>query len=116
MVIKEKFDQLTEDISNPDIIADTKLWQSKVKEHSSLQALMEEFVSYLKMKSDYDGAQELLEIETDLEMREMLKDEIQTLKEGLSKSEDNLKILMLPKVEVIIKILRKIHLCDRNEI
>ena len=98
-VIKEKFDQLTADISNPDIIAQTKVWQAKVKEHSSLQPLMEEFDSYLKMKADFDGASELLEIETDADMREMLKEEIQQLKEGLSKSEDNLKILMLPKDE-----------------
>ena len=61
-VIKEKFEALTADISNPDIIANTKVWQSKVKEHSSLQPLMEEFDSYLKMKSDYDEANELLDM------------------------------------------------------
>ena len=98
-VIKEKFEALTEDISNPDIISNTKVWQSKVKEHSSLQPLMEEFDSYLKMKADFDGANELLGIETEQEMREMLKEEIQTLKEALNKSEENLKILMLPKDE-----------------
>ena len=49
-IIKEKYDSLTADISNPDIIADTKAWQSKVKEHSSLQPLMEEFEKYQKMK------------------------------------------------------------------
>ena len=53
--IKDKFDALTADIANPDIIADIKLWQAKVKEHSSLQPLIEEYDSYIKMKKDYSG-------------------------------------------------------------
>ena len=97
--IKEKFDALTADIANPEVIADTKVWQAKVKEHSSLQPLIEEYDAYVKMQNDFDGANELLEIETDPEMREMLKEEIQSLREGLVKSEENLKILLLPKDE-----------------
>lgn len=99
MAIKEKFDALTIDIANPDIIADNKVWQAKVKEHSSLQPLMEEFEKYLKLQKDFADANELLEVETDLEMREMLKDEIQSLKEQMEKSEEELKILLLPKDE-----------------
>ena len=97
--IKEKFDALTADIANPEVIADTKVWQAKVKEHSSLQPLIEEYDAYVKMQNDFDGANELLEIETDPEMREMLKEEIQSLRESLVKSEENLKILLLPKDE-----------------
>ena len=97
--IKEKFDALTSDIANPEIIADTKNWQAKVKEHSSLQPLIEEYDNYVKMQNDFNGANELLEIETEQEMREMLKEEIQTLHEGLAKSEEQLKLLLLPKDE-----------------
>ena len=97
--IKEKFDILTQDISNPEIIADTKVWQAKVKEHSSLQPLMEEYELYAKMMKENVDAQELLEIETDLEMRAMLEDELQSLKEKIAESEDRLKILLLPKDE-----------------
>ena len=41
--IKDKFDQLTQDIANPEIIADMKTWQAKVKEHAGLTELMEEY-------------------------------------------------------------------------
>ena len=41
--IKEKFDILTREIADPQVIADTKNWQKKVKEHSSLQPSMEEY-------------------------------------------------------------------------
>ena len=97
--IKEKFDALTADIANPEVIADTKVWQAKVKEHSSLQPLIEEYDNYVKMQNDFNGANELLEIETEPEMREMLKEEIQSLREGLAKSEEQLKLLLLPKDE-----------------
>ena len=78
--IKDKFDQLTQDIANPDIIADMKTWQAKVKEHSNLTELMEEYDNYVKMKKDFDDANELGEIETDAEMKDMLKEEIFSLK------------------------------------
>ena len=97
--IKDKFDLLTQDISNPDIIADNKLWQQKVKEHSNLQPLMEEYDKYVKFDKDLHDANELLESETDEEMHEMLKEEIKSLKESLEKSEENLKLLLLPKDE-----------------
>lgn len=97
--IKEKFDSLTLDIANPDIIADTKTWQAKVKEHASLQPLMEEYEQYLKLIRDYDDANELLTTETDADMREMLKEESISLKQQIADSEDRLKILLLPKDE-----------------
>ena len=97
--IKDKFEDLTADIANPEIIADTKNWQAKVKEHSSLQPLIEEYDNYVKMKSDFDGANELIEIETDADMKEMLKEEIQALRVGMEESEQKLKLLLLPKDE-----------------
>ena len=97
--IKEKFDALTEDIANPDIIADNKNWQAKVKEHSSLRPLMEEYDEYMKMSNDAREAEELLATETDAEMREMLKEESQNLKTKMAESEERLKLLMLPKDE-----------------
>lgn len=97
--IKEKFDVLTEDIANPDIIADIKLWQSKVKEHANLQPLIEEYDMYVKMRKDMDDAGEMLEVETDPDMREMLKQEQLELKTKLQESEKQLKLLLLPKDE-----------------
>lgn len=97
--IKEKFDKLTLDIANPSIIADTKLWQSKVKEHSSLTPLMDEFEKYLKLKKEFDEASLGVENETDLEMKELIKEELESLKISMQESEKNLKVLLLPKDE-----------------
>lgn len=97
--IKEKFDNLTREIADPQIIADTKTWQKKVKEHSSLQPLMEEYENYEKLSKDYEDAKILIETESDAEMKSMLKEECEELKDRLSKSEEQLKILLLPKDE-----------------
>jgi len=97
--IKDKFDQLTQDIANPEIIADMKTWQAKVKEHAGLTELMEEYDNYVKMKQDFDDAEIMLESETDAEMREMLKEEQNELRTKLVESEEKLKLLLLPKDE-----------------
>ena len=97
--IKDRFDALTEDIANPEIIKDTKVWQSKVKEHSSLQPLMEEYENYIKLTNEFNDASSLLETEADAEMRDMLKEETLSLKEKIQESEEKLKLLLLPKDE-----------------
>ncbi len=97
--IKDKFDVLTKEIADPSVIADTKTWQAKVKEHSTLVPLMDEYSNYLKFEKDFNGANELLATETDPEMREMLKEEIQSTKTAMQESEEKLKILLLPKDE-----------------
>lgn len=97
--VKERFDILTREISDPQVIADTKIWQKKVKEHSSLQPLVEEYEKYEKLNKDYEDAKLLIETETDAEMKSMLKDECEDLKEKLNASEEQLKILLLPKDE-----------------
>lgn len=97
--VKERFDILTREISDPQVIADTKIWQKKVKEHSSLQPLVEEYEKYEKLNKDYEDAKLLIETETDAEMKSMLKDECEDLKEKLTASEEQLKILLLPKDE-----------------
>ena len=98
-LIKEKFVALTADIANPEIIADTKVWQAKVKEHANLTPLMDEYENYLKNENELTQANKDLETETDPEMREMLKEESYSLKAKLEEIKQNLKVLMLPKDE-----------------
>ena len=97
--VKKRYEFLAEEIIKPEIIADNKTWQKLVKEHSSLQPLIEEYDKFVKLNNDYKDSSELLEIETDEEMREMLKEETYELKEQIKNSEEALKILLLPKDE-----------------
>ena len=97
--IKEKFDTLTVEIADPNVIADIKTWQAKVKEHSALVPLMEEYDNNEKMRKELEDATSLLEAETDSEMKEMLKEETDSLREKIEESDNKLKLLLLPKDE-----------------
>lgn len=98
-LIKEKYDKLTAEIADPAIIADTKTWQAKVKEHSGLTPLMDEFKQYLELDKQLEQTTSAIETEQDAEMKEMLKEEEQSLRAKLTKSEEELKLLLLPKDE-----------------
>lgn len=95
--IKTKFLELTEQISQPDIIANQSLWTKLVKEHSSLAGIVEKYDEWKKTDENLAGALELVEIETDEEMVEMLRAEIHDLKQKRVELEEELKILLLPK-------------------
>jgi len=98
-VIKEKFENLTQKISDPEVIADNANWQKLVKEHSNMQPIVDEYDNYLRLQKEYDDSNELLKVETDAEMKAMLQDEVYSLKGKLDKSFEDLKILLLPKDE-----------------
>ena len=95
--IKTKFEELTQQISQPDVIANQGLWTKLVKEHSSLAGIVEKYDEWKKTDENLAGALELVEIETDEEMLEMLKMEIHELKQKRIDLEEELKILLLPK-------------------
>ena len=95
--IKKKFEELTQRISQPDVIANQSLWTKLVKEHSSLTGIVEKYDEWKKTDENLAGALELVEIETDEEMLEMLKMEIHELKQKRIDMEEELKILLLPK-------------------
>ena len=95
--IKKKFEELTQQISQPDVIANQSLWTKLVKEHSSLTGIVEKYDEWKKTDENLAGALELAEIETDEEMLEMLKIEIHDLKQKRIDLEEELKILLLPK-------------------
>lgn len=97
--IKEKFDTLTAEIADTNVIADIKTWQAKVKEHSALVPLMEEYDNNEKMRKELEDATSLIETETDSEMKEMLKEETDSLQEKIEESDNKLKLLLLPKDE-----------------
>ena len=73
--IKERFDELTKDLINPDVLADMSIWQKKSKEQSDLAPIVEKYDEYIKVESDMKDAEEMMKIETDADMLSMLNDE-----------------------------------------
>ncbi len=97
--IKEKYDELTKDLVNPDVLSDMSVWQKKSKEQSELTPLVEKYDEYVKVKNDMADAEEMLKTEKDADMVAMLESEFYDGKEKLKEIESELKILLLPKDE-----------------
>lgn len=97
--IKQKFEELTNDLINPDVLADMSVWQKKSKEQADLAPIVEKYDEYCKVENDMKDAEEMLKIETDPDMVAMLNEEYFGGKEKLKALEEELKILLLPKDE-----------------
>lgn len=95
--IVERYNHLTEEIAKPEVIADNNTWKKLVKEHSSLTPIVECYEQYKKAENAISDATSLLEVETDKEMLEMLREEISEGKKQREELEEQLKVLLLPK-------------------
>ena len=95
IVKREEF--LSEQLLNPDVIADMGVWQKYSKEHSDLRETADKYREYVETERQMNDAFLLAEEETDAEMKKMLLDEGYLCKERLAKIKDELKILLLPK-------------------
>ena len=97
--IKERFDELNALVSNPEIVSDQNNYKKYMKELSNLTPICEAYDKYKKLHEDLESAEQLLDNETDPEMIEMCKTEIESCKEKISKLDEEIKILLLPKDE-----------------
>ncbi len=95
--LAEKYDDLTNKISDPDVIADQANWQKYMKQRSDLEPVVETYRLYAKSVDELEDAKAMLAEETDEEMKEMAQMEVDSLKESIDELEQKLKILLLPK-------------------
>jgi peptide chain release factor 1 len=94
--IEQRFERLTADLGNPEVIADRARFSAVAKERSQLEPLVETFREYQRARADFDGNKALLE-DSDPEMREMARAEQPALQKQLDDLLEKLKILLLPK-------------------
>ena len=90
---------LTEEkLTQSEVIADTELYKKLMRERKALLPIIEKYREYKKYEKDLSDAQELASCD-DRELRELAQEEIKASKENLARTEDELKILLLPKDE-----------------
>ncbi len=95
--IEEKYQELSEKISDPEIISDQKLWQKLMKEHADLGPIVEKYKEYKDTINGIDEAKEVIKEESDEEMKELAKMELSELEEAIDEIAMALKKLLLPK-------------------
>ena len=92
--VERRYVELTEKISGPEIIANNNEWKKLVKEHSSIEDIVLKYREYKETEKNMQEAKEMME---DEEMKELAEQEYYDCKEKLTKIEEELKILLIPK-------------------
>lgn len=95
--IEERYNELTEKISDPDVLADRERWSKLVKEHSDMTPIVEKYKEYKNLKATIDEAKAILDDPESKELHELAKLEIAESEEKLGPCADELKVLLLPK-------------------
>jgi peptide chain release factor 1 len=96
-IIKQRFDEVSDLIIQPDIISDQKRYVQLNKEYKDLKALAEKREEYLKLTGNIEEANEIISDGSDAEMVEMAKMELDDAKKRLPELEEEIKFLLIPK-------------------
>lgn len=96
-IVKQRFDEVSDLIIQPDIISDQKRHVQLNKEYKDLRALMEKRDEYVSLTNSIQEAEEIITDGSDAEMVEMAKMEMETAKERIPKLEEEIKFMLIPK-------------------
>lgn len=95
--IEEKYNELGQQIIDPEVINDRENWQKLMKEHADLEPIVMKYKEYIKIVESLEEAKEMLKEKIDDEMREFLKEELKDLEAKEEATREELKILLVPK-------------------
>lgn len=95
--LTDKYKDLSEKISDPEIIANNAVWTKYVKEHAEIEPVVMKYRQYKKTVSELAEAREMLEDAKDKELEDLIKSEIAELSDRKEALEEELKVLLLPK-------------------
>jgi peptide chain release factor 1 len=97
--LEEKYVLLNEKASNPEVICDQDQFRSVMKEISDLEPIVLKYREYKKSQEEMKDAKEMMDTETDPELREMAEAEYYDKRDESEKIVEEIKILLLPKDE-----------------
>ncbi|HTH51051.1 MAG TPA: peptide chain release factor 1, partial [Pyrinomonadaceae bacterium] len=95
--IEKSYNELTEQISQPEFMSDMTVYAKLMKQHRQLGEIVSKYREVKKMQEDLTGARDLLALADDDDMREMANLEIAEIEDKLPKAEEELTLLLLPK-------------------
>ncbi|MEB6215696.1 peptide chain release factor 1 [Mammaliicoccus sciuri] len=96
-IVENRYEQLNELLSDPDVVSDTDKLRKYSKEQSDLQKTVDVYRTYKSVKGDIEDAKLMLNETTDKEEQDMLKEEINSLTKRVPELESELKFLLIPK-------------------
>ena len=96
-IVKKRFDEVSDLIIQPDIIADQKRYISLNREYKDLSALMEKRAEFLSLVSNKEEAEAIISDESDPDMLAMAKEELDISSKKLLLIEEEIRFMLIPK-------------------
>ena len=94
--LKIKYEEIGQQMTDPEVIADMKKFVALNKEYKELQPVVETSEKYRTALNHLNEAKEILATEKDDELREMAREEVAELEPQLAKLEEDIKLLLIP--------------------
>ncbi|MBI9060382.1 MAG: peptide chain release factor 1 [Marinilabiliaceae bacterium] len=94
--IRLRFEEVSEQITNPEVITDTKKYIKLNKEYKELERVVEARLRFKNTLDNITSAKQILKEESDPEMKEMAKEELDELEGQLPELEEEIKLLLIP--------------------
>ena len=95
--LRIRLDEILNELQEPDVATDQNRFRKLMKEQNDLTPIVEAYNEYKECKQAIEDSLEMLEEESDEEMRELAKEELNDNKKRVEELEQELKILLLPK-------------------
>jgi peptide chain release factor 1 len=95
--VEARYDELTNDLANPEVVSDSKRYQKTAKNHAELGELVSKFREYKDLERGINETKVMVREETDPELKAMAEEELAGLESRLATCETELKLLLLPK-------------------
>lgn len=95
--IKDRFEEVSQLIVQPDAMTDMKKYTKLSKEYKDLEKIVSQYKVYKNVVENIDSAKKMLSSEKDAEFREMAKMELEELEEKKDEMEEVLKKMLIPK-------------------
>ena len=100
-----RYEELMSELSEPDVANNPERFRKLMKEQSDLTPIVEAYKEYKQCKQNIEDSLAMLDEETDEEMKELAKEELNDSKARVEELEQKLKILLLPKTRMMTRTL-----------
>jgi peptide chain release factor 1 len=96
-IVKQRFDEISDLIIQPEVISDQKRYVQLNQEYKTLKALAEKRDEYVLLMANIEEANEIISDNSDSDMTEMAKMQLDEAKERLPELEEEIKFMLIPK-------------------
>ena len=96
-IFEKRYNELNNKLYDPTVAGEPELYQKVMKEFKEIEPIVDEYKIYKQAKATIEESLEILNESDDKEMRELAEEELSTAKATLAESQQNIKLLLLPK-------------------